>query len=73
MKIIHQLDKHNNKIVNELWLIDGIKYHEGLQLKKLGFIWIKGPEGGCWKAPNYDSIKPLINGNIEIVKVGNGH
>jgi len=74
VRLYHQLDKHNGKIVGDHWILDGIGYHEGLKLKSVGFNWIPGHKSkGAWEAPNQDAVQPLINLGIDIINTGNGH
>ena len=73
IKILHQIDKHNGKIENEFWTVDGINYADGKELKSKGFNWISGPDGGAWQAPNMEALLPLINAGVEVANTGNGH
>lgn len=73
VRIIHQLDAYRNKIVGEYWVLDGVSFHDGQPLKKMGFTWISGPDGGSWEAPNRDALRYLLEGGCPVHNVGNGH
>jgi len=72
-KILHQLDRHNDEIVGDWWVLAGVNYHQGLPLKSKGFKWLKGPDGGSWLAPGKDALSSLIDAGMPVINTGNGH
>jgi hypothetical protein len=70
--ICHQKDEYNGRIVGEWFTLVGIKYHQGLALKKLGWTWIKGPDGGAWSTQNPAMVQDAISRGMPVHKTGNG-
>lgn len=72
VRLIHQIDIYNGETRNDIWLLDGVGYREGLPLKQKDFEWIPGPDGGCWQAPNKKAVQILIDLGMIVEDVGNG-
>ena len=69
VKLIRQIDRHEGAIVAEWWILDGVPYHLGQQLKGKGFVWIKGPDGGAWVTKHKENVQPLIDAGMEVITI----
>jgi hypothetical protein len=64
LQIIHQKDQYQ-----ECWMINGLSYKKGLNLKNRGFNWMKGPQGGVWHTQDKTAIEVFINFNIPVIEI----
>lgn len=53
IRLIHQVDRLDEKIVGDCYLLNVPKrFGKKLGLPELGWTWIHGPDGGVWETDN---------------------